>query len=76
MFRLCGDFSDDFSGGFDFLNQAHSLSGEEVHGLNVTNSIAGRWNSSESPQRHPISSETNFADDRLICPLLGAAFLP
>jgi hypothetical protein len=37
MFRLCGDFADNFTGGFDFVHQARTLSSEKVHGLDVAN---------------------------------------
>jgi len=70
MFSLCGDFAENLTGGFDFLHQPHTLSSEKVHGLDVANRIAGRWNSSEPPQWHPISPKRDFADDRFICPLL------
>src|ERR671922_9517 len=63
---LMDDFLDDLSGRLDFSHQAYALSGKKVHGLEISNSVPSRGNSSEASQRHAHSAEAHFPYSWLI----------
>jgi hypothetical protein len=70
--RAFNERSDHFCRGLDLLRQADALPCEEIHGLKIPGSLAGRRKSHEAQERHRLIANLRLANAGLIGPLLAA----